>query len=76
MSYSETYLSPGEDDDTPCKDYESTLCQVEAEGNGVEYPPAYDLRRRVSDVASSGVVSLDEEDEEEEEERAEEPNNQ
>ncbi|XP_035010250.1 protein FAM131A isoform X1 [Hippoglossus stenolepis] len=77
MSYSETYLSPGEDDDTPCKDYEGTMCQVEAEGNRVEYPPDYDLRRRVSDVASSGVVSLDEEDEEEEEEeRAGEPNNQ
>uniref|UniRef100_A0A4W6BZW1 Family with sequence similarity 131 member A n=1 Tax=Lates calcarifer TaxID=8187 RepID=A0A4W6BZW1_LATCA len=78
MSYSETYLSPGEDDDTPCKDYESTVCQAEAEGNGVEYPPDYDPRRRVSDVASSGVVSLDEEDEEEEEEeeRAGEPNNQ
>ncbi|XP_044058943.1 protein FAM131A isoform X2 [Siniperca chuatsi] len=76
MSYSETYLSPGEDDDSPCKDYESTVCQVEAEGNGVE--PNYDPRRRVSDVASSGVVSLDEEDEEEEEEeeRAGEPNNQ
>ncbi|XP_033487814.2 protein FAM131A isoform X2 [Epinephelus lanceolatus] len=76
MSYSETYLSPGEDDDTPCKDYESPVCQVEAEGNGGEYPPDYDPRRRVSDVASSGVVSLDEEDEEEEEERAAEPNNQ
>ncbi|XP_047450029.1 protein FAM131A isoform X2 [Mugil cephalus] len=74
MSYSETYLSPGEDDDSPCKDYESTVCPVEAEGNGVEYDP----RRRVSDVASSGVVSLDEEDEEEEEEgeRPAEPNNQ
>ncbi|KAF0030250.1 hypothetical protein F2P81_016981 [Scophthalmus maximus] len=73
MSYSETYLSPGEDDDTPCKDYESTECQGEAEGNGAEY----DLRRRVSDVASSGVVSLDEEEEEEEEEeRAGGPNNQ
>ncbi|KAM6931564.1 protein FAM131A [Lycodopsis pacificus] len=76
-SYSDTYLSPGEDDDTPCKDYESTVCQVEAEG--AEYPPAYDPRRRVSDVASSGIVSLDEEDEEEEEEdeeeRAGEPNN-
>uniref|UniRef100_A0A665UHG9 Zgc:165508 n=1 Tax=Echeneis naucrates TaxID=173247 RepID=A0A665UHG9_ECHNA len=79
MSYSETYLSPGEDDDTPCKDYEGTVCQVEAEGNGVEYPPDYDPRRKVSDVASSGVVSLDEEDEEEEEEEEEEragaPNN-
>ncbi|XP_005461052.1 protein FAM131A isoform X1 [Oreochromis niloticus] len=79
MSYSDTYLSPGEDDDTPCKDYDGTVCQVEAERNGVEYPPNYDPRRRVSDVASSGVVSLDEEDEEEEEEeegRAGEPNNQ
>uniref|UniRef100_A0A3B3TQK3 Family with sequence similarity 131 member Ab n=1 Tax=Poecilia latipinna TaxID=48699 RepID=A0A3B3TQK3_9TELE len=77
MSYSETYLSPGEDDDTPCKDYEGTVCQEEAEGQGVEYPPDYDPHRRVSDVASSGVVSLDEEEEEEElEERAEEPNNQ
>ncbi|XP_068173782.1 protein FAM131A-like [Antennarius striatus] len=74
MSYSETYLSPGEDDDTPCKDYENTLCQVEAEGGGAEYPPDYDPRRRVSDVASSGVVSLDEE--EEEEERGAEPNKQ
>ncbi|KAK2846859.1 hypothetical protein Q5P01_009858 [Channa striata] len=78
MSYSETYLSPGEDDDTPCKDYENTMCQVEAEGNGMEYPPDYDPRRRVSDVASSGVVSLDEDDEEEEEEEedAGEPNTQ
>ncbi|KAM9853547.1 protein FAM131A [Aulostomus maculatus] len=61
MSYSETYLSPGEDDDTPCKDYEGTICQVEAESR-----EEYDPRRRVSDVASSGVVSLDEEDEDEE----------
>ncbi|XP_013878923.1 protein FAM131A isoform X2 [Austrofundulus limnaeus] len=76
-SYSETYLSPGEDDDTPCKDYENTVCQEETEGNGVEYPPDYNSHRRVSDVASSGVVSLDEEDEEEElEERAGQPNNQ
>ncbi|TNN01273.1 hypothetical protein fugu_010655 [Takifugu bimaculatus] len=73
VSYSETYLSPGEDD-SPSKDYGSTVCQVEADGNEVEYPPDYDPRRRVSDVASSGVVSLDEE-EEEEEERAGEPNN-
>ncbi|XP_056140071.1 protein FAM131A, partial [Lampris incognitus] len=65
-SYSETYLSPGEDDDTPCKDYEGPVCQVEAEGNGEQFPPNYDPRRRVSDVASSGVVSLDEEEEEEE----------
>ena len=73
VSYSETYLSPGEDDDSPTKDYRSTVYQVEADGNGAEYPPDYDPRRRVSDVASSGVVSLDEEDEEEEE-RAGEPN--
>lgn len=72
LSYSETYLSPGEDDDSPSKDYGSGVCQVEADGNGAEYPPQYDPRRRVSDVASSGVVSLDEEDEEEEE-RAGEP---
>ncbi|XP_020563990.1 protein FAM131A isoform X1 [Oryzias latipes] len=77
MSYSETYLSPGEDDDAPCKDYQSTMCQVEAEGNEVEHPSGYDPSRRVSDVASSGVVSLDEEDFEEElEERAGQPNNQ
>ncbi|KAM4743485.1 protein FAM131A [Anableps anableps] len=77
MSYSETYLSPGEDDDTPCKDYKGTVCQEVAEGQGMEYPPDYDPHRRVSDVASSGVVSLDEEEEEEElEERAGEPNNQ
>lgn len=75
MSYSETYLSPGEDDDTPCKDYENTVCQVEADGNGLEFPPDYDPRRRVSDVASSGVVSLDEEDEEDED-GAGEPTNQ
>ncbi|XP_061924578.1 protein FAM131A isoform X2 [Entelurus aequoreus] len=70
MSYSETYLSPGEDDDTPCKD----LCQVEA--GGEEFPPDYDPRRRLSDVASSGVVSLDEEEEEEEDETVGESNNQ
>lgn len=75
MSYSETYLSPGEDDDTPCKDFGSNVCQVEADGSGLEFPPNYDPRRRVSDVASSGVVSLDEE-EEEEEDRAGEPNHQ
>ncbi|XP_015252906.1 PREDICTED: protein FAM131A [Cyprinodon variegatus] len=76
MSYSETYLSPGEDDDSPCKDYEGSLCPEEAEGRGGQYPPGYDPRRRVSDVASSGVVSLDEEEEEEEEvERAGAPKN-
>lgn len=69
VSYSETYLSPGEDEDSPSKDYGGGVCPVEA-----EYPPDYDPRRRVSDVASSGVVSLDEEDEEEEE-QAGGPNN-
>ncbi|XP_061684146.1 protein FAM131A [Syngnathoides biaculeatus] len=64
MSYSETYLSPGEDDDTPCKDYEATLCQAEA--NAKEFAPDSEPRRRMSDVASSGVVSLDEDEEENE----------
>uniref|UniRef100_A0A3B4A6W8 Uncharacterized protein n=1 Tax=Periophthalmus magnuspinnatus TaxID=409849 RepID=A0A3B4A6W8_9GOBI len=57
----------GEDDDSPCKDYENTVWDSPAE---------YALRRRVSDVASSGVVSLDEEEEEEEEERVGNPNSQ
>ena len=61
-SYSETYLSPGEEEEEgeegPCKGYKTTVCQV-----GEEHLPS----RRVSDVASSGVVSLDEEEEEEEE---------
>ncbi|XP_037402473.1 protein FAM131A isoform X1 [Pygocentrus nattereri] len=48
---------PFEDEDTPCKD-----C-----GGGVCCTPEYHARRKVSDVASSGIVSLDEEDEEEEE---------
>ncbi|CAG06384.1 unnamed protein product [Tetraodon nigroviridis] len=52
VSYSETYLSPGEDEDSPSKDYGSTVCQ--GDGDGGEYPPDYDPRRRVSDVASSG----------------------
>ncbi|KAM9733672.1 LOW QUALITY PROTEIN: protein FAM131A [Menidia menidia] len=73
-SYSEAYLDGDGDGDTPpsCKDYEGGLRQAEAEA---AYPPAYDPRRRVSDVASSGVVSLDEEDEELDD-RAEGPNNQ
>ncbi|XP_055003719.1 protein FAM131A isoform X2 [Boleophthalmus pectinirostris] len=77
VSYSETYLSPGEDDDSPCKDYDNTVCPTETEGDRVGDSPAeYALRRRVSDVASSGVVSLDEEEEEEEEERVGNPNSQ
>ncbi|XP_055082012.1 protein FAM131A isoform X2 [Periophthalmus magnuspinnatus] len=77
VSYSETYLSPGEDDDSPCKDYENTVCPTETDGGRAGDSPAeYALRRRVSDVASSGVVSLDEEEEEEEEERVGNPNSQ
>ncbi|KAJ8367843.1 hypothetical protein SKAU_G00078710 [Synaphobranchus kaupii] len=59
ISYSESFLSPAEDDDLPCKDYES-VCRDD--------PPGYAGRRKVSDVASSGVVSLDDEEEEEEDE--------
>ncbi|XP_039516219.1 protein FAM131A isoform X1 [Pimephales promelas] len=44
-------------EDTPCKD-----C-----GGGVCLPPEYSVRRKPSDVVSSGIVSLDEEDVEEEE---------
>ncbi|XP_035242274.1 protein FAM131A isoform X2 [Anguilla anguilla] len=58
ISCSESFLSPAEDDDLPCKDYESVCRDV---------PPAYAARRKVSDVASSGVVSLDDEEEEEDE---------
>ncbi|XP_034166690.1 protein FAM131A isoform X3 [Pangasianodon hypophthalmus] len=57
-SFSETF----EDDDAPCKD-----CR-----GGAWCTPEYSARRKVSDVASSGVVSLDEEDEEEADEDAEE----
>lgn len=56
--FSETF----EDDDAPCKD-----CR-----GGAWCTPEYSARRKVSDVASSGVVSLDEEDEEEADEDAEE----
>uniref|UniRef100_A0A4W5PXX9 Family with sequence similarity 131 member Ab n=1 Tax=Hucho hucho TaxID=62062 RepID=A0A4W5PXX9_9TELE len=66
VTYSETYLSPGEDEDTPCKDYEGTVGQ--GEGERAVYPPDYATHRKVSDVASSGVVSLDEDEEEEKEE--------
>ncbi|XP_046719666.1 protein FAM131A isoform X3 [Silurus meridionalis] len=50
--FSETF----EDNDTPCKD-----CR-----GGAWCTAEYSARRKVSDVASSGVVSLDEEDGEEE----------
>ncbi|XP_028587539.2 protein FAM131A isoform X4 [Podarcis muralis] len=54
MSFTESCLSPTEDEGIPCKDYKGheDSCQV---------------RRKVSDVASSGVVSLDDNEEEEEE---------
>ncbi|XP_067307504.1 protein FAM131A isoform X3 [Pseudorasbora parva] len=58
----ETYSETFEDEDTPCKD-----C-----GGGVCFPPKYSARRKVSDVASSGIVSLDEEDVDAEEEEREE----
>ncbi|XP_053166332.1 protein FAM131A isoform X3 [Hemicordylus capensis] len=51
MSFTESCLSPAEEEGIPCKDYH-TGCQI---------------RRKVSDVASSGVVSLDDNEEEEEE---------
>uniref|UniRef100_A0A8C3P7K9 Family with sequence similarity 131 member A n=1 Tax=Chrysemys picta bellii TaxID=8478 RepID=A0A8C3P7K9_CHRPI len=60
MSCTESCLSPTEDDGLPCKDYH-TACKLHGDSCGV--------RRKVSDVASSGVVSLDEEEEEEAEEQ-------
>uniref|UniRef100_A0A8C2PQQ5 Zgc:165508 n=1 Tax=Cyprinus carpio TaxID=7962 RepID=A0A8C2PQQ5_CYPCA len=53
----ETFSETFENEDMPCKD-----C-----GGGVCLPSEYSTRRKVSDVASSGIVSLDEEDVEEEE---------
>ncbi len=55
----ETFSETFEDEDTPCKDCGGRVC----------LPPEYSTRRKVSDVASSGVVSLDEEDVEEGEEQ-------
>ncbi|XP_072557283.1 protein FAM131A isoform X2 [Paramormyrops kingsleyae] len=64
-SCSESFLSP-EEEELACEDYDS-VC------------PGYAGHRRVSDVASSGVVSLDEEDEleveEDEVERKSDPGN-
>uniref|UniRef100_A0A674J1E0 Family with sequence similarity 131 member A n=1 Tax=Terrapene triunguis TaxID=2587831 RepID=A0A674J1E0_9SAUR len=60
MSCTESCLSPTEDDSLPCKDFH-TACKLHGDSCGV--------RRKVSDVASSGVVSLDEEEEEEAEEQ-------
>ncbi|MBN3315751.1 F131A protein, partial [Atractosteus spatula] len=58
VSYTESCFSPEDEEDLACKDYDS-VCKDEC-----DYPG----RRKVSDVASSGVVSLDEEEEEEQEE--------
>uniref|UniRef100_A0A4X2LXN2 Family with sequence similarity 131 member A n=1 Tax=Vombatus ursinus TaxID=29139 RepID=A0A4X2LXN2_VOMUR len=58
VSYTESCLSPAEDESIACKDCQP-LC-----------PPAggsWELRRKVSDVASSGVVSLEETEAEPEE---------
>nr|XP_020861440.1 protein FAM131A isoform X1 [Phascolarctos cinereus] len=51
VSYTESCLSPAEDESIACKDCQP-LCP----------PPgsSWELRRKVSDVASSGVVSLEE----------------
>ncbi|MGH0154430.1 UNVERIFIED_CONTAM: hypothetical protein FKN15_051130 [Acipenser sinensis] len=57
VSYTESCFSPEDEEDMPCKDYES-VCKEDS---------GYEVRRKVSDVASSGVVSLDDEEEEEEE---------
>ncbi|XP_048362902.1 protein FAM131A [Sphaerodactylus townsendi] len=61
MSFTESCLSPTEDEGIPCKDYQGG-CKIHGD--------SCQVRRKVSDVASSGVVSLDdnEEDEEEQEE--------
>ncbi|MBN3298519.1 F131A protein, partial [Amia calva] len=64
VSYTESCFSPEDEEDLPCKDYDS-VCKDEY---------GYPGRRKVSDVASSGVVSLDEEEEEEDEGEAEEGN--
>ncbi|XP_072897314.1 protein FAM131A isoform X3 [Hemitrygon akajei] len=52
VSYAESCFTP-EEDDMSCQDYKS-ICKKE-DGE-------YEGRRKVSDVASSGVVSLDEDD--------------
>uniref|UniRef100_A0A7M4FY04 Family with sequence similarity 131 member A n=1 Tax=Crocodylus porosus TaxID=8502 RepID=A0A7M4FY04_CROPO len=55
MSYTESCLSPTEDEEVVGKD-SHTPCQLHGDSCGG--------RRKVSDVASSGVVSLDEEEDE------------
>lgn len=58
MSFTESCLSPTEDEGVPCKDYQGG-CKIHGD--------SCQVRRKVSDVASSGVVSLDDNEEEEEE---------
>ncbi|XP_030072963.1 protein FAM131A-like [Microcaecilia unicolor] len=58
MSFTESCLSPTEEELLSCKDYH-TVCG--------SYKDSFQVRRKVSDVASSGVVSLLDEEEEEEE---------
>ncbi|XP_033894011.1 protein FAM131A-like isoform X1 [Acipenser ruthenus] len=58
VSYTESCFSPEDEEDMPCKDYGS-VCKEDS---------GYEVRRKVSDVASSGVVSLDDDEEEEENE--------
>ncbi|XP_069474892.1 protein FAM131A isoform X2 [Ambystoma mexicanum] len=62
MSFTESCLSPTEDDILSCQDYHA-VCKMGGEDCQV--------RRKVSDVASSGVVSLDEEEAADEEEAEE-----
>ncbi|XP_051874135.1 protein FAM131A-like isoform X4 [Pristis pectinata] len=52
VSYAESCFTP-EEDDMSCQDYKSISKKEDGE---------YEGRRKVSDVASSGVVSLDEDD--------------
>ncbi|XP_059369765.1 protein FAM131A-like isoform X1 [Carassius carassius] len=53
----ETFSETFEEEDMPCKECRGGVC----------LPSEYSTRRKVSDVASSGIVSLDEDDVEDEE---------
>ncbi|XP_060096899.1 protein FAM131A isoform X1 [Heteronotia binoei] len=57
MSFTESCLSPMEDEGMPCKDFPGG-CRIHGD--------SCQVRRKVSDVASSGVVSLDDNEEDEE----------
>nr|XP_033815076.1 protein FAM131A [Geotrypetes seraphini] len=56
MSFTESCLSPTEEELLSCKDYH-TVCG--------SHKDSFQIRRKVSDVASSGIVSLLDEEEEE-----------